>query len=123
MASGDSITVSCGDRSWTGRVTAVGGDHALVTGSFGRVAVNLAGPIRIARVPSPSGGTAGDASHGSFRARLATAELSGDRVEIVTPAASVVGVLSVVATDHVILVDDGVEAWVPLPRVGVVVLA
>lgn len=121
MAAGDRVTVSCGDTTVAGTLVGVGGDHAMMTTVDGRVVVHLGGPISLTRRPSPSGGTHGDRSHGSFRARLATLEMAGDRVRVVSATGAHAGVVRAVAVDHLVLADDEIEHWLPLPGIGLVV--
>ncbi len=120
MAAGDIVTVRCGNRSWSGRVVGLGGDHALVTTATERVAVNLDGPVLLGRRAETTGGTAGDRSHKSLRARLATMELVGDPVEVVTPHGSAVGRI-VAARDHLVVTGTDGEHLVPIAEIGVVV--
>lgn len=120
MAAGDTVTVRCGSRSWSGRVVGLGGDHALVMTATDRVVVNLAGPVLLGRRPATTGGTAGDRSHQSLRARLATVELVGDPVEVVTPHGSATGTI-VAARDHLVVTSTDDEHLVPIAEVGVVV--
>lgn len=122
MHAGDRIRITCGARSWAGSAVAVSADHVELKTPNGRVVAHLSGPIALARAAATSGGTSGDRSHGSLRVRLATVELTGDHVEVVTPDAAHVGRLKVVAADHLVVSSDGGEVWVPIGRVGTVVL-
>lgn len=122
MAAGDTVTVRCGDRSWSGRVVGLGGDHALVATATDGVVVNLDGPVLVGRRAATTGGTAGDRSHKSLRARLATLELVGEAVEVVTPHGSATGTL-VAARDHLVVTGETGEHLVPIDEVGVVVAA
>ena len=83
--------------------------------------MHLGGPIVVERRPAASGGTRGDRSHGSLRARLGTLELIGEPVEVVHAHGSARGRVLAVAVDHLLVDADGVEVVVPFVGLGYVV--
>ncbi len=125
MQRGDRVTVGTSGRSFTGHFVFTAGDLASLRTPSGDVEVNLAGPVFLhVAERAMRGGVAPGRGSGSFRARLKEFEQTGEPLEVVAPAAgqSLFGRITVVARDHVVLVDRDEREWfLPVAAVAFVV--
>jgi hypothetical protein len=111
---GDRVTVIFGGQDFSGQVVGGGVDHVTIEGSGQRADVLLdAGYWSI--LPAGGGGGGGTATEESIKARLAEYADSGVTVRLVLSGGEIViGHVSVVASDHVELVDaDDRTLYVP----------
>jgi hypothetical protein len=124
MHRGDQVTASVAGRTFRLPLVAVGHDYMRMAGEESVYDVRLDAAILTVR-ERRSGGTTGTPPALTLRARLAELEQLGSSVEVLTRVGgSVVGSLSVVAPDHVVLAapeDATVEVVVPVDQVAVVV--
>lgn len=123
MSRGDTLAVTAGGKTFTGRVDYAAGDLMTLETSLGRIDVNLAGPVAIQVVErARSGGRARTAGPGSFRGRLLEHE-GAREVEVwaAVLAGPLRGKVRVAARDHVVFEDREGREWVlPLAAVGYV---
>ncbi len=120
VASGDDLTVVCADHRVSGTASAAVGDHAVLETGDRRAVVNLEGPIRFRRVPSSTGGTTNDQSHGTFLARLRTLELQNASVEVVSSSGFTIGTVVVAGSDHLVIQGDTGETLIPMSTIAFV---
>lgn len=117
LSRGDIVTVIAGDRSIRGRLSYARSELASVETAVGRVDVHLAAGV-ILRIDerSTEGGRTPRVGSETLRARLFELELSGSAVEVWAPAhgIEVMGPITAVGKDHVIVQDQDDAEWIVL---------
>lgn len=119
---GDTVSLVLTGRTMTGRVVHVGRDYLTMHTSGEIVDTRLDAAV-IEVHPSTEGGTEVSGGSITFRARLTEFEQTGERVTLVAGSIphTVVGVIRVVAADHVIVSDlDHNRVLVPTERIDLV---
>lgn len=123
MSRGDTLAVTAGGKTFTGRVGYAAGDLMTLETGTGRVDVNLAGGVAIRVMErARSGGRARPEGPGSFRGRLLEHEGVRD-VELWSTVLPdpIRGTVKVAARDHVVFRDrEGREWFLPLSTVAYV---
>ncbi len=122
MQRGDRVTTTVADQVFSGKLIAVRGDLAVLDGTDAVVAINLAtvGAVSLER---SEGGVIGDRTHGSLRSYLGQLEVDADTVRIIGDGFDVVGRVTAVAVDHVLVAGAPGNDWViPLSILGGVVV-
>ena len=124
MHKGDEVSAAAAGRTFRFPLTAVGRDYLRMVSGGSAYDVRLDAAIITVR-ERRSGGATGSPDAHTLRARLGELEQFGTSVEVLTSSgASVIGSISVVATDHVVVAtgdDEAVEVIVPIDQVAVVV--
>lgn len=118
MSKGDEISAGWGHTVVTGRIVYVKGDLAVMETGHAVASLNLSGPVVIKVVKRAASGGTGTPSGGSgtFRARLAELEQTGESVRIVSTHSDELmeGRILVAASDHIALANkQGTEWFVP----------
>ncbi|MDH3303133.1 MAG: hypothetical protein OES24_21735 [Acidimicrobiia bacterium] len=114
MARGDVIAASTPTLTVVGTISHARGDLAIVATGHALVSVNLAGPVTLRCVETASsGGTSSSGGSGSFKARLAEFEMTGELVGLVvaTLPDMLVGRITVTAADHIVVRGAGSTEW------------
>lgn len=114
LARGDVVQLDVPGRRFTGPIVHAGADLARVRTRGGPVDVNLRAAVNLQVVERmATGGTARTDGPPSFRSRLSELELGGDTVEVGDGRDGIVGRITIVAVDHVVVVDrDGGERFI-----------
>ena len=123
MSRGDLVSVTVGERVFTGRVIHAAGDLMTVQTAEPTIDFNLAAPLLISVTQrARAGGVAPGEGPGSFRGRLMEWERTREPVELglVDPARGALkGQIRAAAQDHIAFVDTGGREWfVPSACVG-----
>jgi hypothetical protein len=123
MHRGDTIAIAVSGHAFTGAVVAVGDDVVRVATVSGSVDVNLdvdGGFMLRSVVAANAGGTRGDNTVATFRARLLELERRHQRVEVgvVMRADTMVGVLRVGRGQVSVEARDRGRTYVPVRAVG-----
>lgn len=124
MNRGDLVTVTVGNRSFTGCVVHTAGDLVTLRTTEDAVEINLSvAPVIAVTERARSGGRSHSSGPGSFRGRLL--ELEGKpavEVGLFWPTQAVLkGTIRVAAQDHLVLVDaSGTERYVAIRWVAYV---
>ena len=120
MHRGDLITAVTGLGSLTGSVDYVGADYATVVGgdSVWDLRTDRAVISRVRR--SSAGGHTASGGSKTFKARLAEYEATGEFVTLVIPSMEAHGRISVVAVDHVCVVDQSETTTIPIGLIEVI---
>ena len=122
MQRGDRVTTTVADQVFSGKLTAVRGDLAVLDGVDAVVAINL-GAVGAVSLERGEDGVVGDRTHGSLRSYLGQLEVDGDTVRLIGDGFDVVGRVVAVAVDHVLVAGTPGNDWViPLPVLGGVVV-
>lgn len=122
MEQGDTVAVVSGTTTVTGPVIYAGGDLAVLQTGHALASVHLNGPIimRIA-ARSQKGGVSADRGSGSFKARLAEFEQTGEVITLIVggTADTLDGRVTTVGKDHIIVTGrDGTEWLTPLANIA-----
>ena len=118
---GDIVGASGLNVSYTGVVTHAAGDLTIIDTPHSVINVNLEGPISLhVTKRAQSGGRSRANGSQSYRSRMLELEISGEFVEIVSSGSgSTEGTISVVGSDHVVLIDrDDTEWFIPLSTIA-----
>lgn len=122
MERGDTITVVSGSTTVTGTMAYVRGDLAVIQSGHALASIHLGGPT-VLRLTSRSltGGSSSDHGSGSFKARLAEFEQTGEIITLVVQGITenLEGRISIVGTDHIgITGRDGTEWFAPIAHIA-----
>ena len=110
MQRGDSVTVTLGDHTFSGRLEAARGDLAIVVTDQVTLALNV-GAIDAVRFERGAGGVSGDRTFGSLRAYAGMLEVEGPLVRVIGAGVDVRGRVRVVAEDHLLVDAAGGGEW------------
>ena len=102
MQRGDRVTATAGGHSFTGTLTAVRGDLAVLETPDVTAALHIPA-LDAVQLEHSGGGVAGDRTYGSLRAYLGMLEVEARQVRIVGRTIDVTGRVVVAADDHVLL--------------------
>jgi hypothetical protein len=118
---GERVRAEIGSQTFAGLLTVTGSDFATVARSDDEVDVVLDHAVWTIE-PSQSGGAEQSGVSLSFKGRLAEISSQAAMVRIVTnDGRAVVGVIDVVATDHVEVAQDGNRVVIPIPMISAVI--
>lgn len=122
MEQGDTIAVVAGTMTVTGPVIYAKGDLAVLQTEHSLASVHLGGPI-VMRIAARArrGGTSSERGSGSFKARLAEFEHTGETITLILGASTerLEGRVTTVAQDHVIVTGrDGTEWLSPFTNIA-----
>lgn len=104
MHRGDRVTVTVGDMRLTHRLVAVGIDYVTLEADNETVDVRLESAV-VTITAATSGGATGLPPARTLRSRLAELEHEASPVEILVGSQRIQGVISVAASDHVIITN------------------
>ncbi len=126
MSKGDEVSAGWGHTIVTGRIVYVRGDLAVVETGHAVVSLNLSGPVVIKVVERATSGGIGTPSGGSgtFKARLAELEQTGETIRVVSTHSEelIEGRVTVAARDHIALTNrQGTEWFVPHQVIAMVI--
>ncbi len=126
MSKGDEVSAGWGHTIVTGRIVYVRGDLAVLETGHAVVSLNLSGPVVIKVVKRMAAGGVGTPSGGSgtFKARLAELEQTGETVRVVSTHSEelVEGRITTAALDHITLANrQGTEWFVPHQVIAMVI--
>lgn len=121
MQRGDRVTATAGRHSFTGALTAVRGDLAVLETPDVVAALHIPA-LDAVQLERAGGGVTGDRRYGSLRAYLGMLEVEAELVRIVGRDIDVTGRVVVAADDHVLLASPaGGETAVAIPAIVAVV--
>ncbi len=125
MHHGDTVAVGSAQTELTGRFIYASGDLAVLQTGHAIASVNLAGPIYIKVTRrSPQGGVSSTTGgSGSFKARLAEFEQTGEPLRVIATglAESIEARITIAASDHVVVTNrDGIEWILPSTTIAMV---
>lgn len=126
MSKGDEISAGWGHTILTGKLVYTKGDLAVMETGHSIVSLNLSGPVVIKVVRrSPEGGVGTSAGgSGTFKARLAELEQTGEVVRVVSTHSEELleGRITAAARDHIALANrQGSEWFVPHQVIAMVI--
>ncbi len=110
MQRGDQVTVTLGEHTFTGRLTAARGDLAMLSTRSLSAALSIPA-IDLVHFDSGSGGTTGERAYGSLRAYAGMLEVEGTLVRLLGDHIDVRGRVTVVAEDHLLVESPGGNRW------------
>jgi hypothetical protein len=120
MQRGDQVTIAAFGHTFSGSLTAVRKDLAMLVNADTHIAVRL-GSVDSAHLTPGRGGETGDRTFGSFRAYLGMLEVEGTVVRLVGRDVDVRGRIEVVAEDHVLVAAMDGRWAVAMPSIVAVI--
>lgn len=126
MSRGDEVTAGWGHTLVTGKIVYAKGDLAVMETGHAVVSLNLSGPVAIKVVRRATAGGTGTPTGGSgtFKARLAELEQTGETVKVVSTHSEemIEGRITIAAADHVAVVNQqGTEWFIPHQVIALVI--
>ncbi len=118
---GQRVRVETGSQTFTGEVVFAGSDYAVIERADDIAAIRLDAATWTIE-PSEAGGHEQSGGATTLKAHLSELESTGETARfLVTDGRALIGSVSVVAADHIVLNQDSVEVVVPLALVVAVV--